>query len=117
VVEQRTENPRVVSSTLTLGTMSVAGGSSSVVERLLAKEKVASSNLVFRSISFCPSGKLHRQVISYSSQTDISTRHELGAMPGAFFDNTLSGVRMLTQPPLSGLSALPGSIGSYLPEP
>jgi hypothetical protein len=51
VVEQRTENPRVVSSTLTLGTIKLSG-SSSVVERLLAKEKAASSNLVFRSIRF-----------------------------------------------------------------
>ena len=46
LVEQRTENPRVPSSILGLGTTS---GSSSVVERLLAKEEVASSNLVFRS--------------------------------------------------------------------
>ena len=50
VVEQRTENPRVTSSILVLGTTKpVLGGSSSVVERLLAKEEVASSNLVFRS--------------------------------------------------------------------
>jgi hypothetical protein len=54
VVEQRTENPRVVSSTLTLGTMNPMSGSSSVVERLLAKEKAASSNLVFRSITYIP---------------------------------------------------------------
>ena len=54
VVEQRTENPRVVSSTLTLGTMNGMSGSSSVVERLLAKEKAASSNLVFRSIPLIP---------------------------------------------------------------
>ncbi len=47
MVEQRTENPRVPSSILGLGTK--GGGSSSAVERLLAKEKVASSNLVFRS--------------------------------------------------------------------
>jgi hypothetical protein len=48
-VEQRTENPRVNSSILFLGT-SMMGGSGSVVEHLLAKERVASSNLVFRSI-------------------------------------------------------------------
>ena len=50
-VEQRTENPRVTSSILVLGTTSRA----EVVqwlERLLAKEEVASSNLVFRSTSF-----------------------------------------------------------------
>ena len=47
-VEQRTENPRVPSSILGLGTKT--GGSSSAVECLLAKEEVASSNLVFRSI-------------------------------------------------------------------
>ena len=46
-VEQRTENPRVPSPILGLGTYS--SGSSSVVECLLAKEEVASSNLVFRS--------------------------------------------------------------------
>ena len=46
-VEQRTENPRVPSPILGLGTSS--SGSSSVVECLLAKEEVASSNLVFRS--------------------------------------------------------------------
>lgn len=49
-VEQRTENPRVPSSILGLGTKTRRGGSSSAVERLLAKEEVASSNLVFRSI-------------------------------------------------------------------
>ena len=48
-VEQRTENPRVPSSILGLGTI-ISGGSSSAVECLLAKEEVASSNLVFRSI-------------------------------------------------------------------
>ena len=52
MVEQRTENPRVPSSILGLGTITEAGGSSSVVERLLAKEKVASSTLVFRSSLF-----------------------------------------------------------------
>jgi hypothetical protein len=46
-VEQRTENPRVPSPILGLGTFLC--GSSSVVECLLAKEEVASSNLVFRS--------------------------------------------------------------------
>ena len=49
LVEQRTENPRVPSSILGLGTKKSTGGSSSAVERLLAKEEVASSNLVFRS--------------------------------------------------------------------
>ena len=48
MVEHLTENPRVASPILALGTSS--GGSSSVVECLLAKEEVASSNLVFRSI-------------------------------------------------------------------
>ena len=47
-VEQRTENPRVPSSILGLGTKLISG-SGSVVEYLLAKERVASSNLVFRS--------------------------------------------------------------------
>jgi hypothetical protein len=47
-VEQRTENPRVNGPIPFLGTFS--SGSSSVVECLLAKEEVASSNLVFRSI-------------------------------------------------------------------
>ncbi len=48
-VEQRTENPRVPSSILGLGTVNKSG-SGSVVEHLLAKERVASSNLVFRSL-------------------------------------------------------------------
>ena len=48
VVEQRTENPRVSSSTLLLGTLKC--GSSSAVECFLAKEEVASSNLVFCSV-------------------------------------------------------------------
>ncbi len=47
-VEQRTENPRVIGPIPILGTF--PGGSSSVVECLLAKEEVASSSLVFRSI-------------------------------------------------------------------
>ncbi len=50
MVEQRTENPRVPSSILGLGTTPRAGGSSSAVERLLAKEKVVGSNPIFRSI-------------------------------------------------------------------
>ncbi len=49
-VEQRTENPRVNGPIPFLGTF--LSGSSSVVECLLAKEEVASSNLVFRSILF-----------------------------------------------------------------
>jgi hypothetical protein len=46
-VEQRTENPRVIGPIPILGT---SRGSSSVVECLLAKEEVASSSLVFRSM-------------------------------------------------------------------
>jgi hypothetical protein len=49
-VEQRTENPRVASSILACGTIVSTSGSSSVVEHRLAKARVASSNLVFRSI-------------------------------------------------------------------
>ena len=56
MVEQRTENPRVPSSILGLGTTNPASGSSSVVECLLAKEEVAGSNPVFRSIF--PAGRL-----------------------------------------------------------
>ena len=58
-VEHSTENAGVVSSILTLGTLRRsdrpgwklrdASGSGSVVEHLLAKEKVAGSNPVFRS--------------------------------------------------------------------
>ena len=46
LVEHLTGNQGVPSSSLGLGTSS---GSGSVVEHLLAKERVASSNLVFRS--------------------------------------------------------------------
>ena len=59
VVEHGTENAGVDSSSLSLGTTNNLGpgpkgrktssGSGSVVEHLLAKEGVASSNLVFRS--------------------------------------------------------------------
>ena len=48
MVEHSTENAGVGSSILPLGT-ELYCGSGSVVEHLLAKEKVASSNLVFRS--------------------------------------------------------------------
>ena len=59
MVEHGTENAGVDSSSLSLGTINNLGpglqtgakksGSGSVVEHLLAKEGVASSNLVFRS--------------------------------------------------------------------
>ncbi len=52
MVEHLTENQGVPSSILGLGTRETAGGSSSVVECLLAKEEVAGSNPVFRSILF-----------------------------------------------------------------
>ena len=58
-VEQRTENPRVGGSIPPLGTTLIIkwsdsvnqllSGSGSVVEHRLAKARVASSNLVFRS--------------------------------------------------------------------
>ena len=61
-VEQRTENPRVGGSIPPLGTTLITkwpdsvnrliSGSGSVVEHRLAKARVASSNLVFRSILF-----------------------------------------------------------------
>ena len=52
MVEQRTENPRVSGSTPLLGTVGQRSvcGSSSAVERLLAKEEVVGSNPIFRSI-------------------------------------------------------------------
>ena len=57
VVEHGTENAGVASSTLALGTApalaqttSSASGSGSVVEHLLAKERVVGSNPIFRSI-------------------------------------------------------------------
>ena len=53
MVEHGTENAGVDSSSLSLGTFigrCRKSGSGSVVEHLLAKERVASSNLVFRSI-------------------------------------------------------------------
>ncbi len=52
-VEQRTENPRVTSSILVLGTIKFERAEVvQWLERLLAKEEVASSNLVFRSSVF-----------------------------------------------------------------
>ena len=53
MVEHGTENAGVDSSSLSLGTFigrCRKSGSGSVVEHLLAKERVASSNLVFRSM-------------------------------------------------------------------
>ena len=47
-VEQRTENPRVPSSILGLGTK-LKSGSGLVAEHLLAKEGVATWNLILRS--------------------------------------------------------------------
>ena len=58
-VEQRTENPRVIGPIPILGTS--PSGSSSVVECLLAKEEVASSNLVFRSNFSSRSGGIGRR--------------------------------------------------------
>ncbi len=50
MVEQRTENPRVVGSIPTGGTI-VDADLAHLVERHLAKVEVASSSLVIRSIS------------------------------------------------------------------
>ena len=59
LVEHATENRGVASSILALGTgmgiMISSGGRGSVVERLLAKEKVTSSNLVARSVEMAGS--------------------------------------------------------------
>ena len=50
VVEHGTENAGVASSTLALGTFwLLKSGSGSVVEHLLAKERVVGSNPIFRS--------------------------------------------------------------------
>ena len=73
-VEQRTENPRVPSSILGLGTR--VGGSSSVVERLLAKEEVASSNLVFRSRKQSRSGGMVDAAVSKTVEGQLSCRFE-----------------------------------------
>ena len=65
LVEQRTENPCVHSSILCWGTIC---GNSSVVEHLLAKEGVASSNLVFRSIF----ARRHSQAVRQRSAKPLS---------------------------------------------
>ena len=50
MVEHGTENAGVASSTLALGTFwLLKSGSGSVVEHLLAKERVVGSNPIFRS--------------------------------------------------------------------
>jgi hypothetical protein len=77
-VEQRTENPRVPSPILGLGTSS--SGSSSVVECLLAKEEVASSNLVFRSIVFRA---------EVAEQADAMVSKTIGGQPSCRFDPDL----------------------------
>ena len=49
MVEHGTENAGVDSSSLSLGTSALKSGSGSVVEHLLAKERVEGSNPFFRS--------------------------------------------------------------------
>jgi hypothetical protein len=77
-VEQRTENPRVNGPIPFLGTSS--SGSSSVVECLLAKEEVASSNLVFRS-------SLFRAEVA--EQADAMVSKTIGGQPSCRFDPDL----------------------------
>ena len=72
-VEQRTENPRVDSSILSCGTICFLCGSSSAVEHRLAKARVASSNLVFRSI------RRHSQVVRQRSAKPLFPSSNLGA--------------------------------------
>ena len=62
MVEQWTENPRVPSSILGLGTIIAGCGNSSAVEHRLAKARVAGSNPVFRSIFVKLNGR-HSQVV------------------------------------------------------
>ncbi len=69
MVEQRTENPRVSGSTPLLGT----GGSSSAVERLLAKEKVVGPNPIFRSSR---SGGMVDAAVSKTVGRQLSCRFE-----------------------------------------
>ena len=78
-VEQRTENPRVIGPIPILGTF--PGGSSSVVECLLAKEEVASSNLVFRS-NFIIRAEVAEQADAMVSKT-------IGGQPSCRFDPDL----------------------------
>ncbi len=80
LVEQRTENPRVPSSILGLGTIKYRGGSSSAVERLLAKEEVASSNLVFRS-----TGNTSRS----GGMVDAAVSKTVGGRPPCRFESDL----------------------------
>ncbi len=80
-VEQRTENPRVPSPILGLGTSPC--GSSSVVECLLAKEEVASSNLVFRS------SRVRAEV---AEQADAMVSKTIGGQPSCRFDPDLRQV-------------------------
>jgi hypothetical protein len=54
--------------------------------------------------------------IAHASHFEISIRHELGAIPGAFFESILEEVRRFTQPPRSGEPGFPGSSGSYFAE-
>ena len=112
MVEQRTENPRVLSSILSLGTIGLVNypehgekgelviawicGSSSAVERFLAKEEVASSNLVFRS---CRSGGSGRRdslkncwrAISVSVRVRPSAPQAIEAETGTGYAELCSG--------------------------
>jgi hypothetical protein len=82
LVEHATENRGVVSSILTLGTLGQSKrpscGCSSVVERLLAKEKVVGSNPIARSVLLSmaswPSGKARvcKTLITGSNPVDAS---------------------------------------------
>ena len=94
LVEHATENRGVVSSILSLGTTGqaiIAGqcGCSSVVERLLAKEKVESSNLFARS--FVPrrrgqvgKARVCKTLITGSSPVDASKKANWSPILGDF---------------------------------
>ena len=68
LVEHATENRGVHSSILCLGTR----GRGSVVERLLAKEKVVGSNPIARSLIVDCSGELHLRLLIDDYSTSIS---------------------------------------------
>ena len=80
LVEHGTENAGVGGSIPPLGTIAIRRGSGSVVERLLAKEKVAGSNPVFRSI-FYPGSPVPDSVTAQSMRRFLLNRQRAAATP------------------------------------
>ncbi len=87
---------KIVGSNPTGSTLSVLCGCSSVVERLLAKEKVVSSNLITRSVPFIPRAEV-AQPVEHSTENARVPSSSLGfGIPKG--DRLRAGQRSLEPP-------------------